>query len=218
MNKRILISLFFSSLILSSCSATSYPTTNEPVTPTETNNIVSDASAVKTSDSVVSPTDAKSGQISEPIDNALTRVTKKPFGIKVSPDNSPISPEKFSGYHTGVDFETFPNEQESDVNIYVVCTGPLLLKKYTSGYGGVAVQQCNIEGSDVTVIYGHLKLDSISAKTGQNLNSGEQIGILGKGYSTETDGERKHLHLGVHKGRLLACSAMCRSNLSLMAG
>jgi hypothetical protein len=26
------------------------------------------------------------------------------------------------------------------------------------------------------------------------------LGILGKGYSGETNGERKHLHLGFHKG------------------
>ena len=32
------------------------------------------------------------------------------------------------------------------------------------------------------------------------IQSGEQIGILGKGYSDETDGERKHLHLDIHKG------------------
>jgi murein DD-endopeptidase MepM/ murein hydrolase activator NlpD len=176
------------------------PTTDKPVTETKTNNVVSDTPAVKTSDPVVNAADPKGGKISEPIDNALTRVTKKPFGIKVSPTNSPVSPEKFSGYHTGVDFETLQSEQDSDVQIYAVCAGQLALKKYATGYGGVAVQRCKINNSDVTIIYGHLKLASISAKTGQNLNSGELIGILGKGYSTETDGERKHLHLGIHKG------------------
>ncbi|HZZ99469.1 MAG TPA: hypothetical protein VFK07_02035, partial [Candidatus Paceibacterota bacterium] len=29
---------------------------------------------------------------------------------------------------------------------------------------------------------------------------GDFIGNLGKGYSSQTDGERKHLHLGIHKG------------------
>ena len=201
MNKNILIILLFSALILSSCSAASFPTTNRPITPTKTDSAVSDIPALSNiNDPVVSPAVAKSGKISEPIDNALSRVTKKPFGIKVSPKNSPVSPEKFSGYHTGTDFETLPNEQNSVVNIYAVCEGSLLLKKYATGYGGIAVQQCKINNTDVTVIYGHLKLASISAKTGQNLNPGEQIGILGKGYSTETDGERKHLHLGIHIG------------------
>lgn len=139
--------------------------------------------------------------IVEPISKALARVTKKPFGLYVSPTNSPVSPEKFTGYHTGVDFETFASEQDSDVVIYAICSGPLVLKKSASGYGGMAVQQCEINGSAVTVIYGHLKLSSITAKTDQLLPEGKPIGILGKGYSTETAGERKHLHLGIHQGK-----------------
>ncbi|MCL5774898.1 MAG: hypothetical protein M1333_01655, partial [Patescibacteria group bacterium] len=53
-----------------------------------------------------------------PLDKALERVTKKPFGIKISPQNSPVSPERFSGFHTGVDFETFPDEQDTGVSVY----------------------------------------------------------------------------------------------------
>ncbi len=141
--------------------------------------------------------------LSEPISNALSRVTKKPFGIKVSPSDSPVSPERFSGYHTGVDFETLAEEQNIEVPIYAVCPGQLVFKKYVSGYGGVAVQSCQINGSDTTVLYGHLKLSSIAAKLNQQLAAGEHIGILGAGYSAETDGERKHLHLGIHKGKTI---------------
>ncbi|NTU99252.1 hypothetical protein HGA64_04600 [Candidatus Falkowbacteria bacterium] len=51
--------------------------------------------------------EAKTGDVFvPPISDALSRVTKKPFGIKVSPKNSSVSPERFTGYHTGVDFET----------------------------------------------------------------------------------------------------------------
>lgn len=50
------------------------------------------------------------------------------------------------------------------------------------------------------MIYGHLKLASIKSSLGQELAQGQQIGILGKGYGQETDGERKHLHLSIHKG------------------
>lgn len=135
-----------------------------------------------------------------PISNALDRITKKPFGIKVSPNNSPVTPEKFSGYHTGVDFETFANEQDTDVNIYAICNGEIILKRFVSGYGGAVVQKCVLNETDFTVIYGHLKLSSITPELNKKLNRGDQIGILGKGYSTETDGERKHLHLGIHKG------------------
>jgi murein DD-endopeptidase MepM/ murein hydrolase activator NlpD len=118
----------------------------------------------------------------------------------VSPGNSPVSPERFQGYHTGVDFETTAAEQSSDVAISAICAGPLLLKKWATGYGGVAVQSCRLDAQDVTVIYGHLRLSSIGVTVGQKLEPGQALGVLGKGYSVETDGERKHLHLGIHKG------------------
>jgi murein DD-endopeptidase MepM/ murein hydrolase activator NlpD len=127
-------------------------------------------------------------------------VTKKPFGIYITPQTSPVQPERFRGYHTGTDFEIFPEELNADVPVHAVCKGAIALKKNASGYGGVLVQNCNLENQPVTVIYGHLKLTSISKNAGDNLNAGETIGILGKAYSSETDGERKHLHLGIHKG------------------
>jgi murein DD-endopeptidase MepM/ murein hydrolase activator NlpD len=135
-----------------------------------------------------------------PINNALSRVTKKTFGLYVSPGHSPISPERFTGYHTGVDFETTPAEQNIDVPIYAICGGKLLLKKWASGYVGVAVESCTINNQSVTIIYGHLREPSISPAIGQQITASQQIAVLGTGYSTETDGERRHLHLGVHKG------------------
>lgn len=142
----------------------------------------------------------KAASIVEPIKYAKVRVMKKPFGLKVSPGHSPVNPEKFSGYHTGVDFETTAAEQNQDVPVYALCDGNLIMKKQATGYGGVAVQSCNLDGRAVTVVYGHLKLDSIGFNVGTKLKAGEQIGILGKGYSQETDRERKHLHLGIHIG------------------
>ncbi len=134
-----------------------------------------------------------------PIANAKDRVTIKPFGLYVTKANSPVQPERFAGYHTGVDFETFDNEKERDIAIYAICDGPLLLKKWAAGYGGVVVQKCLVENEVVTVIYGHLRILSISQEIGHELKKGEQLGVLGKGYSGETDNERKHLHLGIHK-------------------
>ena len=135
-----------------------------------------------------------------PINNAMTRVTKKPFGIYITPKTSPVQPERFTGFHTGADFETIPAEQKIDVPIYAICDGKLLMKKYASGYGGVAVESCTIDSNPVTVIYGHLRLASVKPNPGDKLDAGEQIAVLGTGYSSETDGERKHLHLGIHKG------------------
>lgn len=118
----------------------------------------------------------------------------------ITTKNSPVQPERFSGYHTGVDFETFPDEQNVDVPVYAICPGPLLQKKWATGYGGVMVQQCTIADEPVTVIYGHIRLSSITFTAGEQIESGKKLGVLGTGYSTETDGERKHLHLGIHKG------------------
>ncbi|OGY90756.1 MAG: hypothetical protein A3B30_02400 [Candidatus Komeilibacteria bacterium RIFCSPLOWO2_01_FULL_52_15] len=135
-----------------------------------------------------------------PLSEAKARITKKPFGIKITPGTSPVQPERFSGYHSGVDFETSADEQDGDVQIRAVCTGELVVKRYATGYGGVAVQRCRIENQDVMIVYGHVRLTSIATQQGETLLAGDILGVLGKGYSSETDGERKHLHLGIHKG------------------
>ncbi len=191
MSKKIFIYILFSAFILSACTTT-------PSLPTEKQD-----DEVQTSHIAIETPEDKNGLIPEPINNAQARVTKKPFGIKISPENSPVTPERFYGYHTGVDFEIFSGEEESDISIYTICTGPLTFKRHANGYGGVAVQQCTLDNSDVIVIYGHLKLSSIYAELNQTLNQGQQIGILGQGYSKETDGERKHLHLGIRKGKII---------------
>jgi len=135
-----------------------------------------------------------------PIERADERVTKKPFGIFVTPEDSPVQPEKFTGYHTGTDFELLAGEREHDVVVRAACAGPLILKLSVKGYGGVAIQQCTLNGEPVTALYGHLALSSIQAAFKQNLSPGEQIGTLGTGFGTETDGERPHLHFAIHHG------------------
>ncbi len=107
-------------------------------------------------------------------------MTKKSFGTHVTPTDSPVSPERFSGYHTGTDFETFPDEADADVSVFAVCAGPVRFAGRLDGYGGVLIEQCTYRGEP-----------------------GGVIGVLGKGYSAETDGERKHLHVSVHKGATL---------------
>ena len=155
------------------------------------------------------------GTLVQPLTDALTRITKKPLGIKISPERSPVSPERFAGYHTGVDFKTLPSEQASEVPVYAVCSGPLLLKKWASGYGGVAVQKCKLANQDITVIYGHLELTSLTAKVSEELTAGEQLGMLGQGHSSETDGERKHLHLGIHLGTVINLKGYAPTEIQL---
>lgn len=135
-----------------------------------------------------------------PIDEPLQRANKKQFGILISRDTSPIIPERFSGYHTGVDFEILASEKDKDVAIVSICGGELRTKKTDSGYGGIVVQDCLLNNDKVTVVYGHLRLTSVRANKGDYLSPGTFIGFLGTAYSSETDGERKHLHLGIHLG------------------
>lgn len=135
-----------------------------------------------------------------PMDRAKERITKKKFGMFITPETSPVQPDKFKGFHTGTDFEIFPSEIEKDVPIKAVCSGNFRSKKKASGYGGVAVEECELEGKNITVLYGHLKLSSVSKGAGEKIEVGETIGLLGDDKSSETDGARKHLHLAFHLG------------------
>lgn len=138
----------------------------------------------------------------EPIENAEERVTKKPFGIYAKPGFSPVEPEHFVGFHTGTDFEILPGEENIEVPIFAICDGKILEKKTAQGYGGVLAQSCTIQNQPVVVVYGHLSLQSIPKTIGDELKAKEKIGILGQP-PNETDNERKHLHLGIHKGTQL---------------
>ena len=135
-----------------------------------------------------------------PLENSLERITKKPFGIHVTPTSSPVSPERFTGYHTGTDFEILPGEENADVTVSAICTGKILNKQTAQGYGGLLSQACVLGGQPVTVYYGHIKIAGVADKIGDTLSQGQAFAILGKAYSAETGGERKHLHLGIHKG------------------
>ena len=144
---------------------------------------------------------AKTSVITEPISNAKSRITKKPFGIYVSPSNSPVQPEKFTGYHTGVDFETTSSELTQNIDISAAKDGKILVKQWVSGYGGVIIQSTVINGENVTILYGHLNInENSSLVVGSSVKAGDRLAILGAAYSNDTNGERKHLHLGIHKG------------------
>ena len=175
------------------------PAKKEPV---ETNVIKNNnaISSVVEEKNISLSTEASAQNFLPPLDRAKERVTKKPFGIFITPQTSPVQPERFRGYHTGVDFEVFPEEIDKDVTVKAVCSGKVLVKRRASGYGGVLVQSCNLDNNDITVLYGHLNLNSIVLKVGDKIKAGAEIGFLGKNKSTETDSERKHLHLSFHKG------------------
>ena len=132
--------------------------------------------------------------LAEPVADFRARVTKKPFGIYITPQNSPVSPERFTGYHTGADAEY--TDISADVPVYAVADGTVVLSRTASGYGGVFMIEITLDGAKHTILYGHIRPSSLP-KVGQKVTKGEQLALLGTGYSSETDGERRHLHFAI---------------------
>lgn len=137
---------------------------------------------------------APSSDLAAPTTKFKERITKKPFGIYITPEDSPIQPERFTGYHTGVDVEY--EDVAADVPIYAVSDGTVVLSRTASGYGGVIIIEIKVSGNQHTVLYGHIRPSSLPS-IGQKVLKGEQMGVLGTAFSAETGGERKHLHFAV---------------------
>lgn len=140
---------------------------------------------------------AQTTSLIEPIAEFKSRITKKPFGIFITPQNSPVQPEKFSGYHTGVDVEYA--DVSADVPVKAIADGVVERSSTISGYGGVVVMRHTIDGQDRLALYGHLEPQSM-VKNNTRVQAGETIGRLGDDKSSETDGERKHLHFAILQG------------------
>lgn len=125
------------------------------------------------------------------------RVAYKPFGIRINPNTSPVQPERFSGYHTGIDIE-FEDISEP-VPVYAIQDGTVVQSGYVQGYGGVIIvnhtDATAPSSQSILALYGHLDPESITPNT--NVTQGQQLGVLGEGFTQETDGERKHLHFGL---------------------
>lgn len=135
-----------------------------------------------------------------PLKNFYARVTKKPFGIQITPETSPVQPEKFHGYHTGVDAEVSQDEGTKDVPVYAIADGTVTLVSYLRGYGGVVMIRHMVDGETVTALYGHVRQSSVAFSAGDTVHAGDRIALLGSGYTPETQNERKHLHFGLLKG------------------
>ena len=125
------------------------------------------------------------------IDQAQERIKENSFG----------SFRQNKGYYTGIAFESFAEEREGkEVPIYVFCEGTLVEKRFAIGYGGIAIQECVLEGQTVHILYGHVDLESIEFNIGDELTPGTRLGNLGDHESAETDGAAKQLHFAIHKG------------------
>lgn len=147
--------------------------------------------------STPTPTTSQS-QYALPVANFSSGQTKKVFGQYITPATSPVQPEKFTGYHTGVDIEQEQND--IDVPVYAINDGTVKFSGRVGGYGGVIIYETTINNETVTILYGHTRLSSAEKKVGDTVSKGEKLAVLGTGYSNETDGERKHLHFSIHKG------------------
>lgn len=139
------------------------------------------------------------------------------FGLYVTPDpaQNPIDPpERFTGYHTALDFEMLPGEEDVDVPVSAICSGDVLHSGYVNGYGGTLVQSCVLDDQNVTILYGHLRIDSL-LPVGTPLIQGQQLGVLAQANGYDSGNTRKHLHLGIHKGPEIEFLGYAQNELQL---
>ena len=135
---------------------------------------------------IVQPTTTELAHV---IDQAQERIKENSFG----------SFRQNKGYYTGIAFESFAEEREGkEVPIYVFCEGTLGEKRFAIGYGGIAIQECVLEGQTVHVLYGHVDLESIEFNIGDELTPGTRLGNLGYHESAETDGAATQLPVDIH--------------------
>jgi len=149
-----------------------------------------------------------------PVAEFFSRITKKPFGIYITPQNSPVQPERFSGYHTAADIEYA--DVVGEVPVVAVADGTVVYSGTVNGYGGVVVIRHIINEVTYTGLYGHLDPKS-NVANGTQVSAGDQIGILGDGGTAETDGERKHLHFALHRGPSVVLAGYVQSEKELAA-
>lgn len=173
----------------------------------------SEPSASRPPAAAANPT-SPTATMAEPVAEFKSRITKKPFGIFVEPNNSPVQPERFTGYHTGVDVEY--GDVKDETPVHAITAGQVIYAGTAHGYGGVVAIQHVINNDPIVGIYGHLDPASLP-QAGTKVQAGDTIGRLGDGFSAETDGERKHLHLGLYKGSILNLRGYVQNQSELAA-
>lgn len=138
-----------------------------------------------------------------PVEDYNERLTVKKFGQNIDANfyrgKEAFFPTKFFGLHAADDLEIFLGEEDEDVPVYAVAGGTVSFMGSVIGYGGVIL--ISIGGENLTVLYGHIGLRDTEVKTGATVKPGQLIAYLGKGFSSETSGERKHLHFALQKSK-----------------
>lgn len=162
----------------------------------------------ETANPAINPSPSTTPEQTLPISEFKARITKKKFGTYITPQNSPVSPERFTGYHTGVDVEY--GDVDTDVPVFTIDDGHVISSGTVNGYGGfVAIHHQNTIST-----YGHLRPSSL-VKNNTNVKKGDQIGVLGTGFTSETDNERKHLHFSIINGTKLDLRGYVSTSSSL---
>jgi murein DD-endopeptidase MepM/ murein hydrolase activator NlpD len=165
------------------------------------------------------PTPEIKPKIVAPIDRYGERKTLKYFGkLVTSADTAKeVCGKNYTGYHTGDDLEIFSDEIDKDVPVYSIADGKVRQVGHTNGYGGLIVIQYTLNNQIVTAYYGHIVLSSATIKAGDLVQAGQQIATLGKQCSSETDGERKHLHFAIHQGTSINVKGYVQTQAELSA-
>lgn len=140
----------------------------------------------------------KNFNLIEPVAGFRQNITKKSFGIFITPETSPVQPDKFTGYHTGVDSEFTDSDEE--IPVRAIADGTVIVSIWSSGYGGVVVIKHIIKDVPLFALYGHIDPASFLPPGTTQVKAGDQIGVLGDDHSQETDGARKHLHFSIYIG------------------
>lgn len=138
-----------------------------------------------------------------PIRDFETRNQNKTFDQYWSKDmyrgREQLFPNQYVGYHAADDLEINPGEENREVPVYAVTDGQITFAGPVGGYGGVIL--LNMANDPHTALYGHISLNSLKVKTGDSVKAGQELAVLGKAFSGETGGERKHLHFGIYNGK-----------------
>lgn len=110
-----------------------------------------------------------------------------------------LFPTQFTGYHVADDLEINKGEENQNVPVYAVSDGKITFAGPVGGYGGSIL--LSIANDSHTALYGHIKLSSLKVKAGDSVKAGQELAYLGNAFSSETGGERKHLHFGIYNGK-----------------
>lgn len=172
--KKLLLLLF---LTLAGCAHQSATTPSTPL---------AEVSMPPAAESIVIPT------FYYPMANYTDRLTFKKFGQAVN--------DRFCCYHVGDDLEVTEEERSKELPVYAMTDGKVVYRQRVDGYGGLLILQHEIDGRSIQSLYGHVDLSQTRAQLGDHIRAGTLISYLGDHESTQTDGERKHLHFSIYEG------------------